>query len=245
MSVVLAIDTSRDDCALACTVLPPGASDPSADIELGDVAEDTRSIPRRHNEQVLGMLDELLSRALIAPREIDAIVFAAGPGSFTGIRIAAAISQAIAVAADAVILRIGSSRHLAYTVAQRVQTEPGASFWTALYSRQDSFYAARYERGAAGLTCTQSDWLMRAGELRDIADGVIYSDQAAHARPRGQQSGSPGKEQPVAPDFLVARPRIRDLLALGCADYLAGLGLSASAAIPLYVDGDTPWHKRS
>jgi tRNA threonylcarbamoyladenosine biosynthesis protein TsaB len=53
---------------------------------------------QRHGELVLPMLDELLAQARLAAGDLDAVAYGAGPGSFTGLRIACGIAQGIAFA---------------------------------------------------------------------------------------------------------------------------------------------------
>jgi tRNA threonylcarbamoyladenosine biosynthesis protein TsaB len=53
---------------------------------------------QRHGELVLPMLDALLAQAHLAAGDLDAVAYGAGPGSFTGLRIACGIAQGIAFA---------------------------------------------------------------------------------------------------------------------------------------------------
>jgi tRNA threonylcarbamoyladenosine biosynthesis protein TsaB len=53
---------------------------------------------QRHSELVLPMLDQLLAQAHLAHGELEAVAFGAGPGSFTGLRIACGVAQGIAFA---------------------------------------------------------------------------------------------------------------------------------------------------
>ena len=52
----------------------------------------------RHSERVLPMLEKLFRMKDIAAPLLDAVAFGAGPGSFTGLRIACGVAQGIAFA---------------------------------------------------------------------------------------------------------------------------------------------------
>jgi tRNA threonylcarbamoyladenosine biosynthesis protein TsaB len=55
---------------------------------------------QRHGELVLPMLQTLLAQAHLAIGDLQAVAFGAGPGSFTGLRIACGIAQGLALARD-------------------------------------------------------------------------------------------------------------------------------------------------
>ncbi|HRP08866.1 MAG TPA: tRNA (adenosine(37)-N6)-threonylcarbamoyltransferase complex dimerization subunit type 1 TsaB [Gemmatimonadales bacterium] len=86
-SPVLAIDAASSRLSVA--------------LGLGDAVE-SRHIdgPRRHAGAVLVLIDELLAPRDLAPRDLQRIVTGDGPGSFTGLRVAAAVAKALAWGRD-------------------------------------------------------------------------------------------------------------------------------------------------
>ena len=66
------------------------------------VAEFTVNNKKTHSQTLLPMLDEVVKAAGIELDTVDAIAIAAGPGSFTGLRIGAATKRYINLASEAV-----------------------------------------------------------------------------------------------------------------------------------------------
>lgn len=68
---------------------------------------------RPHSETLLPLVRDLLAEAGVAFSQLDAIAFGAGPGAFTGLRVACGIAQGLAVAANLPVLPVGSLESLA------------------------------------------------------------------------------------------------------------------------------------
>ena len=80
---ILAIDTSTEYLSLALWL---DGRVFSRDINAGQT----------HSQQILPTLRELLDEAQVELNALDGIAFGAGPGSFTGLRIACGVAQGLA-----------------------------------------------------------------------------------------------------------------------------------------------------
>lgn len=69
--------------------------------------------PRRQAQRLLPMIDELLTQANIKKTQLQGIAYGRGPGSFTGIRIAASVLQGIALALDVPVYGASSLQAIA------------------------------------------------------------------------------------------------------------------------------------
>ena len=78
------------------------------------VAEFTVNNKKTHSQTLLPMLDEVVKAAGIELDTVDAIAIAAGPGSFTGLRIGAATVKGLSLALDKPIIPVPTLEGLAY-----------------------------------------------------------------------------------------------------------------------------------
>jgi len=75
-----------------------------------------------HSEQMMPLLDSLLSHLELKMSDIDLIGVSVGPGSFTGIRIGVAAANAMAMALDIPVVGISSLEAMAYTAGETAYT---------------------------------------------------------------------------------------------------------------------------
>ena len=79
-------------------------------------AEYTTNFKKTHSQTLLPMLDEIVKMTGLELKEIDAIAVAAGPGSFTGLRIGSATAKGLGLALDKPILEVPTLDALAYNL---------------------------------------------------------------------------------------------------------------------------------
>lgn len=79
----------------------------------GEIAAVERRAGHRHSDLALPMLERLLATAAMTAAQLDAVAFGAGPGAFTGLRIACGLAQGLAFAAAIPVIGISTLEALA------------------------------------------------------------------------------------------------------------------------------------
>jgi len=79
----------------------------------GEIAGVERRAGTRHSELALPMLQRLLERFQLGAQTLDAVAFGAGPGSFTGLRIACGLAQGLALPRGLPVLGVSTLEALA------------------------------------------------------------------------------------------------------------------------------------
>ncbi len=100
---LLAIETATENCSAAILV----------DEEIFEI---NKVAPRKHNQLILSMCEKVLAESEIQLSQLDAIAFGRGPGAFTGVRLAASVTQGIAFAQDLPVVPVSTLAALAQEV---------------------------------------------------------------------------------------------------------------------------------
>ena len=106
MPTLLALDASSTACSCAL-------------IRDQLIVQRFEIAPREHTRLLLPMVDEVLAEAGVSLGQLDAIAYGQGPGSFTGLRIAAGVAQGLAYGADLPLMGVSTLEALARESRQK------------------------------------------------------------------------------------------------------------------------------
>jgi tRNA threonylcarbamoyladenosine biosynthesis protein TsaB len=222
---LLALETSTAACSIALMV-------------RGVVHSDHRIVPREHNRLVLPMIDALLASAGVDRRDLDAIAFGRGPGSFTGVRIAAGIAQGIALGLSLPVIPVSSLAALAQAAFEAHPHARGVL--ATIRSRADEIYVAGYGSGADRdvVWIAESVFAATERELPACVDGAWWGvgDGLAHFDPESIATRGCGVD-------AAQLPHATGVLALALQALARGETVTAAQALPVYLQGTRPWRK--
>jgi tRNA threonylcarbamoyladenosine biosynthesis protein TsaB len=113
--------------------------------EFGSVAlladdtlfEETLEGHARHSEHLLPTIRQLLANAGLSLHGLDALAFGAGPGAFTGLRLACGVVQGLALGTGLPVVQVGSLQALALEA-------PVGQVLVAADARMGEIYSAAY-----------------------------------------------------------------------------------------------------
>ncbi len=163
---LLAFETSTEACSVA--VLIDGA-----------VRERFEVAPRRHAELALPWAERLLAEAGIARAQIDAIAVGRGPGAFTGVRLAIAVAQGIALALDRPVVPVSTLAALACR-APSSSGGDASRILAAIDARMGEVYSAAFERAGDDVRALSAE-TVGAPDAMILPDAALDRDAAGSA----------------------------------------------------------------
>lgn len=185
----------------------------------GEIAGVEERAGNRHGELVLPMLGRLLASAGISIAQLDAVAFGAGPGSFTGLRIACGVAQGLAFARGLPVVGVPTLE----TMAQ----ESGAARVVACLDARmhEVYYSAIEKDGLRWREIIPAQCVAPAAVRVPPGEGWIGCGNGFAAY------GSLGLSN-VIPDI---HPSAVAVARLAAPRFAAGEGLDAALAAPVYV----------
>lgn len=226
---LLVLDASSSACSAALL---------RQDGELRECLARFELTPRAHTRRLMPLVDEVLAEAHVTPQQLDAVAFGRGPGSFTGLRIAAGAAQGLAYGLDRPLIGVSTLEALALQAHRRYHVRHVV---TALDARMGEIYVATWHCLNEVLSPQSDEAVMPPAVLRLPMDETDWV---------GVGSGfslwkefNAGVHAGMSQHISDLEPRAEEMVWLGLRDFEAGLGQMAHRVQPVYLRNDVAWKK--
>lgn len=225
---LLALDTSSEGCSAALFV-------------DGNIIEKFEIAPRGHTRLLMPMVRELLAEQWLKPKDLDALAFACGPGSFTGVRIATGVVQGLAWGLGLPVVAVSSLETVALGAIEALYIGEGEGVAIAFDARMSELYWGCF-RNRSGLpellgeerVCPSSRVVLEAGITRWDGAGQGWVFRADMPDGVSNQINS-------VDDALI--PRASWVARLAAVKFSNGLAVPAEQAQPVYIRDEVAWKK--
>ena len=215
---ILSIDTSTEACSAAL-------------VAEGVILERFEIAPSKHSDLILPMIDSLLNEAGYKVSQLDAIAFSCGPGSFTGLRIAAGVVQGIAMGADLPVIPVSTLTALArYAFEEKNELNVIA----ALDARMNEVYwsIVRYDKQGQ-IIHTGAEVVCLPAQVTVPDEGEWFGVGPGWTRYAGEmRNGSGNKHLRWAENVY---PQARYIASIAANDFAQGKLVAPEQAVPVYL----------
>ncbi len=161
--IILAVDTSSKACS--CALVKDGVL----------LSESYLHVGLTHSATLMGMVEDTLAHASVAPGEIDRLAVTTGPGSYTGLRIGVSAVKGMALAGAIACTGVSTRLSLAYNL-----TCWGGTVCAALVARVGQVFTALFSVKGGEVTRLTEDDAMTLEALGEIlpAGAMVCGDGA-------------------------------------------------------------------
>ena len=221
---LLALDAATEACSVAL-------------LHEGGLIERYEVIGRGHADRLLPMVDEVLAEAGRQLPELDAIAFGRGPGGFTGLRIAAGITQGLAAGASLPVLPVSDLAAIALAGAQ---SSGSHRILVCMDARMGQVYWAAFDCSSGLPIAVTAEVVADPAGIDPGDDGPWFgAGRGFAAYPvLTQRLGS--RLSGVAQELL---PRAADIARIAARDFVAGRQVEPAQALPVYLRNEVV-HRR-
>ena len=220
---ILALDLATENCSVALW-------------RHGELIGHEAPAVRGHGGQLLSMVDALLAEAGMSLTALDAIAFGRGPGAFTGLRLAASVTQGLAFSTGVPVIPVSDLRAL----AQRPMAAPVAAARVLVChdARMGEVYWAGFSNVGGHARADTVEAVTRPEDV--IAPALAWLGTIAAGG-----AGSGFAVYPALADFSARlapvaaelRPRAQEIAMLAAHDGVAA-AVAPDWAVPVYLRND-------
>lgn len=227
MTTILALDSSTDACSVALNV-------------NGKIFSKFEMAAKSHTQRLLPLVDELLGEAGINLKQLDAIAFGRGPGSFTGLRICMGVVQGLAFGADLPVVPISTLASMALSFHEKYPDEK--LIVPALDARMNEIYWAIYQIENL-LPVLAGDELVTPIDHVATQESIIKLDQNFSAVGQGWHYPQLVAIQPQKL-LLDIYPNAETIAKIALPYVVNGQVQSIFDTFPVYLRDSVSWQKR-
>ena len=228
MSLILALDSSTDACSAALY------RDTKLDARFELAA-------KSHTQRLLPMVDELLLGNNLGLKDLDAIAFGRGPGSFTGLRICMGIVQGLAFGAQLPVIPVSTLAAMALGY-YRANPDINLPVLVSLDARMDEVYWGLFARDGDAVVPLSDEFVMKPGLLAE--QGIIHTLTGQFIAV-GPGWHYPAMQVLAAATIVVdAQPQAEDMALIAAQVWAAGGAIDILDAQPVYLRDTISWQKR-
>ncbi|NNG99993.1 tRNA (adenosine(37)-N6)-threonylcarbamoyltransferase complex dimerization subunit type 1 TsaB [Acinetobacter sp. ANC 5414] len=212
---LLALETANEQCSVSIV------------DETQELFFQLDARAKAQTQTILPMIEQAFIQLGLSASELTAIAFSRGPGSFNGVRINAAVTQALAWANDLPVVPVSTLQAL----AQAAHRIAGLSAVTAvLDARMKEVYIASFELDSQGI--------MQAVDEEKLLN---YDDASQAVKFELVGSGS-ALIKPEQIQYKDLSATAQDIATIARADVEQKKWVSAEQALPVYLR-DNAWKK--
>jgi tRNA threonylcarbamoyladenosine biosynthesis protein TsaB len=218
--MLLALETATDQCSVVLY------------DTNGVQAERLDTRAREQTRLILPMIDAVLKERHLTFSDLSAIAFSRGPGSFSGVRINAAVTQALAWAHDLPVIAVSTLQAL----AQHANQQQGLKRVCAVIdARMNEVYAATFALDQNGI-------MQLIGDEQLVAYTAVTVVEDVDALVGSGSLLANVSTLKDLPQFVNLSATAHDVAFLGWHALQLGQTVSAAEALPVYLREDA-WKK--
>lgn len=225
---ILAIDTATEACSVAL-------------YDQGETLAHFELCAREHTQRILPLVQQILAEAGLSLKQLDALAFGRGPGSFTGVRIGIGIAQGLSLGAELPLLPVSTL----LTMAQGAYRQTGAEqVLAAIDARMGEVYWGEFTRNTQGVwsgenteTVIKPEQLLTRTVERNGRFATVGTGWETYPHLLG--------EFPAADlfDGKMLLPQAEDMLPLALQLWENGIRVNPEDAEPTYLRNEVTWKK--
>jgi tRNA threonylcarbamoyladenosine biosynthesis protein TsaB len=227
MTGILAIETATDACSIA--------------LARGGVCTTRHRVaPRQHSQLIFSMLGELLQGGSLPEQGVDVLAYGCGPGSFTGLRIAASAVQGLAYSSKLPVVAVSTLSVIAQTALRLGVVNAGQAVLCTLDARINEVYSAVYVFVENRAVLSDGPWACAPCELAPSGGEPL---QVVGSGGNFVEQFAPSLRARILSCDTSVLPEAQDLIPLALEKYRDGDLQQARNVQPVYLRDEISWKK--